>query len=207
MPRTGMYLAFVFQGLIALNMVYAFSLGDLSAGFTALLMFILTLVPYWVARKLDVVFPWEVFFLIAMALWFHTAGYIQGYYTMFYPYYDKVAHFVSGTAVALLGLLGVIFIDRYWKMNLREPFIAGFTILFGLAMAAAWEIYEFTIDTFVGGSLAGKMQVSLTDTMGDMIFTLAASILVGVLAILWFRTHRKEDLMKAPPHESAIAKG
>ncbi|MDD1634351.1 MAG: hypothetical protein LUQ58_01970, partial [Methanomicrobiales archaeon] len=118
MPRTGMYLTLLFQGLIALDMVYAFLIGNYHAGFTALLMLILTLVPYWVAHRMDVQFPWFVFFLIAMALWFHTAGYVQGYYITFYPYYDKVAHLVSGTAVALLGFLGVIFIDRYWKMNL-----------------------------------------------------------------------------------------
>jgi hypothetical protein len=202
-----MYLAYLFQGLIALNMVYAFFIGNLHAGFTALLMFILTLVPYWVARKMDVQFPWFVFFLIAMALWFHTAGYIQGYYLTFSPYYDKVAHFVSGTAIALLGFLGVIFIDRYWKMNLRSHFIAGFTVIFGLAMAAAWEIYEYSIDTIFGGNLAGRMQAGLADTMNDMIFTLAASILVGVLAALWFRHHRKEEVMKALPHESATVKG
>ena len=207
MPRTGMYLALLFQGLIALDMVYAFLSGNYHAGFTALLMLILTLVPYWVAHRMDVQFPWFVFFFIAMALWFHTAGYIQGFYLTFYPYYDKVAHFVTGTAVALLGFLGVIFIDRYWKMNLRRHFIVGFTVIFGLAMAAAWEIYEYTIDIIFGGNLAGRMQGGLTDTMQDLIFTLAASLLVGVLASLWFRTHRKEDVMKALPHEPGATKG
>jgi hypothetical protein len=202
-----MYLALIFEGLIALDMVYAFIIGSYHAGFTALLMFILTLVPYWVARKMDVQFPWFVFFLIAMALWFHTAGYVQGFYITYYPYYDKVAHFVTGTAVALLGFLGVIFIDRYWKMNMRPHFIAGFTVIFGLAMAAAWEIYEYTIDTIFGGNLAGRMQAGLTDTMEDMIFTLAASLLVGVLAALWFRHHRKEDVMKPAPHESGPVNG
>jgi hypothetical protein len=51
------------------------------------------------------------------------------------------------------------------------------------------------------------MQAGLTDTMEDMIFTLAASLLVGVLAALWFRHHRKEDVMKPAPHESGPVNG
>jgi hypothetical protein len=194
---SGMYLAFFFQLLIALNMAYAFWIGDYNAGFFALLMFVFTLVPYWVAKKLHIEFPWFVFLLIALALWIHTAGFIQGYYVTYYPYYDKIGHFVGGFSVALLGFLGVIFIDRYWKMCLRQHFIIGFTIIFSLAMAAAWEIYEFAIDTVFGGSLAGRMQVSLEDTMIDMIMVLVSSVLVAVIAVLWFRHHDKGDIMKA----------
>jgi hypothetical protein len=198
MPRSlGMYLAFFFQLLIALDMIYAFSLGYYTEGFSALFMFLLTLIPYWVAKKFDVEFPWFVYFLIALSFWFHTAGFIQGYYVTYYPYYDKVAHFASGIAIALLGFLGVIFIDRFGKMNLTEPFIVGFTIIFGLAMAAVWEIYEFAVDTFLGGSFAGRMQIGNTDTMLDMVTVLAASIIVAFIAVLWFRHHDKGDIMKA----------
>ncbi|WP_157200208.1 hypothetical protein [Methanogenium cariaci] len=119
----GMYLAYFFQTLIGLNCIYAFVTGNLAGGFfSALIMFLATLVPFIIAHRMNIHFPWFVFFLIALALWFHTAGYIQGYYEMFYPpYYDKIAHLVSGTTVALLGFLGVIFLDRYWNMNLTAP--------------------------------------------------------------------------------------
>ncbi|MDD1661562.1 MAG: hypothetical protein LUQ49_03765 [Methanomicrobiales archaeon] len=200
MPQSsGMYLAFLFQLLIALNMAYAFILGDYNAGFFALLMFLFTLVPYWVAKKLHIEFPWFVYLLIALSLWFHTAGFIQGYYVRYYPYYDKLGHLIGGLSVALLGFLGVIFIDRYWRMRLRVHFIVGFTIIFGLAMAAAWEIYEFAIDTVFGGSLAGQMQVSLEDTMIDLIMVLASSVIVAGIAVLWFRHHDKGDLMQEKP--------
>lgn len=190
----GMYLAYLFQALIALNVIYAFFLGQYEMMFTGIMMFILTMVPYIVAQRMNVTFPWFVYLLIAMALWFHTAGYIQGYYTTFYPYYDKIAHLVSGTTVALLGFLGVIFLDKYWDMNLKTPFIIGFTIIFGMALAGFWEIYEFFIDTVFGGSMAGPMQNGLTDTMLDMIFVLAGSIIVSVLAVFYFKTHEKEDI-------------
>ena len=190
----GMYLAFFFQALIGLNAIYAFILGEFQAMFTAIMMFILTLVPYVVSKRMNINLPWFVFFLIALALWIHTAGYIQGYYTIFYPYYDKVAHLVSGTTVALLGFLGVIFLNKYWKMTLTTPFIIGFTIIFSVALGAFWEMYEFFIDSVFGGSLAGPMQNSLDDTMWDMIFVLGGSIIVAILGNLYLKHHRKEEI-------------
>jgi len=189
-----MYLAYFFQALIGLNTVYAFVTGNMAGFFTGLIMFIFTIVPYVVARRMKIHLPWFVFFLIALALWFHTAGYIRGYYELYYPYYDKVAHLVSGTAVALLGFLGVVFLDKYWKMNLTTPFIVGFTIIFGMAPGGFWEIYEFLVDTFFGGSLAGMMQNGLTDTMLDMMFVLAGSILVAIMGVFYFRHHRKDEI-------------
>ena len=192
--KYGMYLAYFFQLLIGINVVYAFFFGQYEAMFTGLLMFFLTLIPYVVARRKNVTFPWFVYLLIAMALWFHTAGYIQGYYITFYPYYDKIAHLVSGTAVAMLGFLGVVFLDKYWNMNLRTLFIVGFTIIFGMALAGFWEIYEYLVDKITGGSFAGPMQHGLDDTMLDMMFVLAGSIIVSILAVLYFKTHLKEDI-------------
>jgi hypothetical protein len=189
-----MYLAFFFQALIGLNAIYAFLLGEFQAMFTAVLMFVLTLVPYVVSERMNIKLPWFVFLLIALALWIHTAGYIQGYYVIFYPYYDKVAHLVSGTTVALLGFLGVIFLDKYWKMTLTTPFIIGFTIIFSVALGAFWEMYEFFIDNVFGGSLAGPMQNSLNDTMLDMIFVLGGSIIVAILGNFYFKSHRKEEI-------------
>lgn len=191
----GMYLAYFFQTLIGLNCIYAFFIGNMAGFFSALIMFAVTLIPFFIAHRMNIQFPWFVFFLIALALWFHTAGYIQGYYEMFYPYYDKIAHLVSGTTVALIGFMGVIFLDRYWNMNLTAPFIVGFTIMFGVALGAFWEMYEFLVDTFFGGSLAGPMQNGLNDTMLDMMFVLAGSIIVAIMGVFYFRHHRKEDIV------------
>jgi len=190
----GIYLAYFFQALIGLNAVYAFLTGEYHEMVTATLMFTLTMVPYLVAQRMNIHLPGFVFFLIALALWFHTAGYIQGFYTTLYPYYDKVASIVSGIAVALLGFLGVIFIDKYLEMKLTPTFIIFFTILFGSALAAFWQMYEFWVDFFFGGNLAGPMQVSNADTMLDMLFVLAGSIIVAIAGIFWFRHHRKEEL-------------
>ena len=190
----GIWLAYFFQALIALNAAYAFFIGEYHEMFTAILMFAMTMIPFIVAQRLNIHLPWFVFFLIALSLWFHTAGYIQGYYVTYYPYYDKVVHLVSGTAVALLGFIGVIFVDKIMKMNLRPVFILFFTIIFGVALGAFWEMYEFLVDMIFGGNLAGPMQISLNDTMLDMIFALAGSVIVALIGVFWFKHHRKEEI-------------
>lgn len=190
----GIYLTYFFMALIALNAIRALFRGEFNAMVTAVLMLALTVIPFIVAKRMNLHLPWFVFFLVALALWIHTAGYVQGYYTTYYPYYDKIAHIVSGTAVAVLGFLGVIFVDKYLKMNLTPIFIVFFTILFGVALGAFWEMYEYLVDFFFGGSLAGPMQNSLDDTMLDMMFVLAGSIIVAVLGIFWFKHHRKEEI-------------
>lgn len=193
----GMYLAYFFQALIGLNCVYAFFMGNISGFLNALIMFIGTMIPFIIVHRMHIHFPWFVFFLIALSLWFHTAGYIQGYYNLFYPYYDKISHLVSGITVALLGFLGVIFLDRYWNMNLTPPFIIGFMIMFGVAFGSFWEMFEFLMDTFFGGSLGGLMQNSLNETMLDMMFVLAGSVIVAILGVFYFHHHRKEDVVNS----------
>src|SRR5512141_1563482 len=103
MPASkGMYLAYLFQALIAANGVYALLTGRYGEMFTAFLMFSLTFVPYVAADRLDIRFPWFVYFLIALSLSIHIAGYVQGWYVSLYPYYDKMAHLVSGVSIALI---------------------------------------------------------------------------------------------------------
>lgn len=193
----GMYLAYFFQALIAANGVFALITGRYAEMFTAFFMFGLTIVPYVAAERLGIRFPWFVFFLIALSLWLHIAGYVQGWYVTLYPFYDKLAHLVSGISVALIGFLGVIFLERYWRMSLTPLFVAGFTVIFGLALGAAWEIYEFLVDQIFGGSLNGPMQNDLGDTMLDMIFVLIGSAAVALVGIAYFRRHRKSELADA----------
>ncbi len=190
----GIYLAYFFQGLIATNGIYAFIAGRYAEMFTAILMFGLTFVPYIVAERYDIRFPWFLFMLIALSLWIHTAGYIHNYYVTFYPYYDKVAHLISGISVALIGFLGVIFLDRYWRMNLTPLFVIGFTLIFGMALGAIWEIYEFLVDMVFRGSLAGPMQNDLYDTMIDMIFVLIGSAAVAILGVVYFQWLSVDDI-------------
>lgn len=184
----GYYLAYVMQGLILITTLYSIYLGLYSVTFTGLVALGLTTLPYLVHRKVHIVVPWEITFLIAFALFLHIAGYSFEWYLNFYPYYDKVAHLVSSITIALLGFLSVLVLMKISRCLQFEPWqIFLFIVIFTVALGAIWEIWEFTLDTLFPAYLIKPLQQGLADTMIDMIFDLAGGLLVAVLGTLYLK--------------------
>jgi hypothetical protein len=201
-----MYLAYLVQVALGFNVLLAFVYQEgTSAVLTAVFFFFIGLLPYLFTWKTKIVFPWFVYFLISLALLVHVSGYIQERYIT-YPNWDVIAHTISGTMVAIIGFLAVIFLDKIRKYNLDPGFIAVAIVFFGMGFEYLWEIYEFFMDTFFGGSLAGLMQPSNADTMSDMIFVLLSSVIVAVICYVYLKHHGKEKVMHDMVKASAYFK-
>jgi uncharacterized membrane protein YjdF len=100
----------------------------------------------------------------------------------YYPYYDKIAHFIASITIALLGFLAVIIMMRVSScLQLERWQIFFFIVIFTLAFGAIWEIWEFTLDTFFGSYLTKPLQQGNTDTMLDLIADLAGGLMVAIL--------------------------
>jgi len=192
MRSPGMYLAYLTQAAIAFNVLLAvlFKPEDVVIG---IILFLIALLIYLFSWKTKIIFPWFVYFLVSLAVLIHTSGYIQGRYLSFVNW-DVLAHTVSGTIVALIGFLIILFIDHRRKYNLDPPFIGVFIVFFGCVFEYLWEIWEFAMDTFLGGSAAGLMQADNADTMSDMIFVLIASLIVGVSCYYYLKAYGKEKI-------------
>lgn len=191
----GMYLAYLVQISLGLHILLAIYLQEGSSAYlTAGIYFIVGLLPFIFSWKTKIVFPWFVYFLISLALLIHVSGYIQARYIT-YPNWDVLAHTVSGMMVAIVGFLAIMFLDKMRKYNLEPGFIAIAIVFFGMGFEYIWEIYEFAVDTFFGGSLAGPMQASNADTMSDMIFVLLASVIVAAICYYHLKHHGKEEVM------------
>jgi hypothetical protein len=199
----GMYLAYIVQALVGLNVIIAIFYEGTSSALITGGLFLVGMVPYIFTWKTKIVFPWFVYFLVSLALLIHVSGYVQERYITF-PNWDSLAHLISGTIVSIIGFVIILFADRIKKYNLDTPFIAIFVILFGMAMEYLWEIWEFFMDTFFGGSLAGLMQPNNADTMTDMIFVLISSIIVAVIVVFYMNRYGKEkivhDMVKDSPY-------
>ena len=199
----GLYLAYFFQFLIAVNVLIALSIGEYSQAFTGVIGLFLTLVPAIATRKWSITLPWQVNLLIAFLLYLHVAGEIQGYYLIYYPYYDKIAHLIAGITVSILAFAIVLLLDRFSRLNLSRWMIVGFIIIAAMAMEGFWEIYEWLFDTFLGTNL----QHGLDDTMLDMIFVLIGSIIVALAGNRHLSRFSKEEITerlvvpKDPPAE------
>jgi hypothetical protein len=198
----GMILAYVTQILVGFNVLLAllFKPGDFPVSF---ILFLMGMVIYVVAWKTKIRFPWFVYFLISLALLIHTSGYVQERYLKF-VYWDVLAHTVSGTIVALLGFLLILYLNRTRHYGADPLFVAFFVVLFGTFCEYMWEVWEFFVDTFFGGSLAGPMQADNADTMTDMIFVLLASLIVAVISYYYLKRRGVEavvdDMVKDSPY-------
>ncbi|MCK8518585.1 DUF2238 domain-containing protein [Methanoculleus sp. 7T] len=193
----GLYLAYLFQFLIAGNILVAFSLGEYSQVFGGVLALGLTMVPAAVTRRGYITLPWEINLLVALSLYLHVAGGVRGFYEIYYPYYDKVAHLISGITVSVLAFVAVLLLDRFSRLNLSRRMIVGFVIIFAMAMEGFWEIYEWLFDTFLGTSL----QHGLDDTMLDMIFVLVGAVVVALAGNRYLSRFSKEEITRKMVHK------
>jgi hypothetical protein len=199
----GLYLAYLFQFLIAANVLLALSLGEYSQVFGGVIGLGLTLVPAVVTRRWSITLPWEVNLLIVLSLYLHVAGEIRGFYMLYYPYYDKIAHLISGITVSVLAFVIVLLLDRFSRLNLSRWMIVGFVIIAAMAMEGFWEIYEWLFDTLLGTNL----QHGLDDTMLDMIFVLIGAVVVAFAGNRYLSRFSKEEITdtlvipKEPPAE------
>ncbi|KLK88621.1 hypothetical protein SZ63_06400 [Methanoculleus sediminis] len=186
----GLYLAYLFQFLIAANVLLALSLGEYSQVFGGVVAFCLTLVPAVVTHRWNITLPWQVNLLIVLSLYLHIAGEIRGFYMLYYPYYDKIAHLISGITVSVLAFVIVLLLDRFSRLNLSRWMIVGFVVIAAMAMEGFWEIYEWLFDTFLGTNL----QHGLDDTMLDMIFVLIGAIVVALAGNRYLSRFSKEEI-------------
>ncbi len=197
----GMYLSYLVQALVGFNVLYAVAFGDLSAVSIGIVMFVMGIAPYIFTKFTKIKFPWFVYFLISLAILIHLSGYVQGrYYNI--PNWDNLAHLVSGFIVALIGFLTILFVDKLRGYHLDALFIGLFTAAFGMIMEYFWEMYEFAVDTFFGGSLAGPMQANNTDTMTDMIYVFISSVIVGLIVYAYLMRKGKENTVNEMVGES-----
>jgi hypothetical protein len=182
------YLTYIMQALIILTAVYSFHIGYYAGTFFGLVAVGLSLIPTLVHRKVHIVVPWEVTFLIALTLFLHIAGYSYYWYVDFYPYYDKFTRLIASMTVALLGFLAVLIIMRISNgLQFKRWHIFFFIVIFTLALGVIWEIWEFALDSLAGAYPTNPLQLSNADTMLDLIADLGGGIVIAVLGTFYLK--------------------
>ena len=193
------------QALIVFTAVYSFYIGYYAGTFFGFVAVGLSLIPTLVHRKVHIVVPWEITFLIALTPFLHIGGYSYHWYLDLYPYYDKFAHVIASMTVALLGFLAVLILMRVSNgLQFERWHIFFFIVIFTLAFGAIWEIWEFTLDTFVGSYLTKPLQQGNTDTMLDLISDLCGGMIIAVLGTFYLKRKSAQhwaDILLEPGFE------
>jgi hypothetical protein len=199
----GVYIAWAIQGLILLEGVYGIIVLSPSIVITAFTGFFLTCIPYLIERRIQVTLPWEVNLLIAVSVFLHVAGYSQYLYVLFYPYYDKFAHFVTSITVGVLAFVSILLINRFSCTKLARWQIFFYIVIFTMAIGAFWEIYEYLMDTFFGSYLTKPLQHGLDDTMIDLITDLLGGIIVATFGAWYIQKKTLDELTNSMVGDSA----
>ena len=155
-----------------------------------------TFLPLILKKKWGIHLPTSLNLLLVLSLYLHAEGRLLSFYTLFYPYYDKIGHFVGSATVALLGFAVVIIIDKFTELKLNKKATIFFIIIFTIAIGGLWEILEFTSDSLIGTN----HQPSLTDTMIDLIVDLIAGIFIALITNINYEV-MKEQIQLIEPYE------
>lgn len=175
---------FVLLGLLP----YEVYLGDYLFAMATVLAIVLSFVPSMVERNYHINLPFELDFLITLALFLHT---FLGEVMLFYErvwLWDKVLHLYGTGVISILAFMIVYTLHYTGKLRLTIPFIGFFTVTFALAVGCLWEIAEFSVDY-----LFGKVtQKSLDDTMWDLVYDFIGGAIIAVVGMFYVRYSKPE---------------
>ena len=102
-------------------------------------------------------------------------------------YFDKITHTLSGVLTAYGALLLLFMLNKYNKND--KVFNVIFMISFTLAIAASWEIFEYSANILFGGDAQRVALTGVNDTMQDIIVALLGSIMMILVYIFYNKSN------------------
>lgn len=163
--------------------------GDLFIATAAGTAIFLSLLPSLIGKSHNTTLPWELDFLITLALFLHT---FFGEWLRFYDrlwFFDKFMHLYGTSVIAIIAFLITYTLHFTKEFRLTIPFVGFFTITFAMFVGSIWEIAEFSFDKLFGHNT----QYSLDNTMWDMINNLIGGTLVAFIGMLYVRYSRPDE--------------
>lgn len=183
----------ILESLLFIMGVWSIWKADWIWAFACFFGFFLSLSPVIMKKSLKFSLPWILQFFIVFAISLHIWGGVLHFYRM--PFYDKIAHFLASAIIAFFALLVIYILDVFSPRIHMDIFIIGFfIIIFTIAIGGIWEIAEFLSDQIFshGTPIA---QVSLQNTMWDLIADTIAGIFVGVGGAIGLRKGEFKDIL------------
>ncbi|MFP3873972.1 MAG: hypothetical protein ACLFQT_06085 [Thiohalophilus sp.] len=182
--------------LMAVELVLTLYNGLWQSAMLIMAIMAVILSPVIIGRHFQITVPAE-FQLLAVLFVFASLflGEIRRYYDRLW-WWDIALHTSSGLLLGLLGFLLIYVLNenRHIELHLRPGFMALFAFLFAVTAGTLWEIFEFSMDYFVGSNMQKPMlgdDSGLTDTMWDLIVDTLGALLISVFG--WWYMKRGEQ--------------
>lgn len=140
-----------------------------------------TFLPAVLERDYRIPLPAWLTLWLTTAVLLHAVGLLGPYRDVWW--WDHVTHTLSAALVAGAGYATVHALDVHSEaLYLPSRFLAGFVLLFTLALGVGWEVLEFAARAVAEAYGYGPVlvQYGLEDTIVDLLFDLLGALVVAV---------------------------
>ena len=105
------------------------------------------------------------------------------------PMYDKILHLLSGLILGMIGYILFVHVSNgATEGSFKRYMPILFSIIFSIAGAAVWEIWEFSTDQLFGFASQNN---SLNDTMWDIICGSLMGVIANIPIYLYYIKSKK----------------
>lgn len=152
--------------------------------FTAVIVFLLTFVPAFIERQLQVRLPVEIsLFTCAFLFASFVLGEIGDFYERLW-WWDIALHSSSAFVIGLIGFLTVYVFYMTNRIQIAPTAIAIVSFGSAVTVGTLWEIFEFFMDTSFGFNM---QKSGLVDTMTDLIVNAGSALVAAGLGYAYVR--------------------
>lgn len=193
-PKLIFYLRIVFILFSLGAVIYNLVSKDWELMLSSIFTLVLFIFSSYLSRKNSLHLPplFQVFILLFIFGSMYL-GEIRDYYYK-YRWWDTMLHSSSAMILALTGYIMVYILNRDKDIDLKlSPFfISLFSFCFAMMIGVIWEIFEYSVDSLIGGNmqkargllLPGGIpdsRLGLIDTMNDLIVDALGAFVVSAL--------------------------
>ena len=166
----------IYMAVLIITFVYKYAIKDYDELFRIGLAAVTAWIVYFTC-KITFLKKSEICFYVILAFTFSSIylGNVWDLYRII-PIYDKLLHLLSGVIIAVIGLVLFLYLNNgKIKGDFNTYFAVIFSIIFSIAAAGIWEIWEFSTDMLFGFHSQNN---SIIDTMMDII----CGSIMGIIA-------------------------
>ena len=175
----------IYMAVLIITFIYKYAIKDYDELFRIGLAAVTAWIVYFVC-KITFLKKSEICFYVILAFTF-SAIYLGNVWDLYriIPIYDKLLHLLSGVIIAIIGFVLFLYLNNgNIKGDFNTYFAVIYSIIFSIAAAGLWEIWEFSTDMLFEFHSQNN---SLIDTMMDIICGSIMGIIANIPIYLYIK--------------------
>lgn len=147
--RKTLFIYILLRILIIICMIRELFNGNIQNAMLCILSLFLFVLPFFIEKKFKIVFPNILEIIIFLFIFSaEILGEINNFYGTI-PHWDTVLHTLNGFLCASIGFSLIYLLNENSKsISLSPIFVALVSFCFSMTVGVAWEMFEYSMDTF-----------------------------------------------------------